>query len=66
MINNDKELCKWLRDNSSGIYRPAAQAADRIEQLKQQLFEMQGHAVDCCDQKMVMTLDFRISETLAE
>jgi len=30
---NDKDLCKWLRDNSSGIYRPSAEAADRIERL---------------------------------
>ena len=27
------ELCQWLRDNSSGIYRPAAEAADEIEML---------------------------------
>ena len=29
------ELCQWLRDNSSGIYRPAADAADDIEHLAQ-------------------------------
>ena len=27
------ELCAWLRANSSGIYRPAAEAADEIEML---------------------------------
>ena len=27
------ELCAWLRANSSGIYRPATDAADEIEQL---------------------------------
>lgn len=27
------ELCAWLRANSSGIYRPAADAADEIEYL---------------------------------
>ena len=27
------ELCAWLRANSSGIYRPAAEAADEIEHL---------------------------------
>ena len=27
------ELCQWLRDNSSGIYQPAADAADEIEML---------------------------------
>ena len=33
MMKDDAELCKWLRDNSSGIYRPSAQAANRIEEL---------------------------------
>jgi hypothetical protein len=28
------ELCMWLRANSSGIYRPAAEAADEIERLR--------------------------------
>lgn len=27
------ELCAWLRANSSGCYRPAADAADEIEML---------------------------------
>ena len=27
------ELCAWLRANSSGAYRPAAEAADEIEHL---------------------------------
>ena len=27
------ELCAWLRANSSGIYRPAAEAAEEIEHL---------------------------------
>jgi hypothetical protein len=27
------ELCAWLRANSSGDYRPAAEAADEIEHL---------------------------------
>ena len=29
----DKDLCSWLRENSSGVYRPAEIAADRIEEL---------------------------------
>lgn len=29
----DKDLCKWLRDNSSGAYRKSAIAADRVETL---------------------------------
>ena len=28
------ELTKWLRENSSGVYRPAAEAADLIERLQ--------------------------------
>jgi hypothetical protein len=31
---DQKELCKWLRDNSSGVYRPSAQAAHEIERLQ--------------------------------
>lgn len=31
--SNPQELCKWLRENSSGVYRPAAAAADLIEDL---------------------------------
>ena len=27
------ELCVWLRNNSSGVYRPAARAADLLERL---------------------------------
>jgi hypothetical protein len=30
------ELTQWLRDNSSGVYRPAAEAADLIEQLERE------------------------------
>ena len=29
----NKELCEWLRENSSGGYRPSAVAATRIEEL---------------------------------
>jgi len=28
---DDLVLCQWLRDNSSGVYRPSSAAADRIE-----------------------------------
>ena len=38
-MNNDK-LCKWLKDNSSGIYKPAAEAAERIKELEEALFEI--------------------------
>jgi hypothetical protein len=30
------ELKKWLRENSSGVYRPAAEAADLIEDMEHQ------------------------------
>lgn len=29
----DNELIAWLKENSSGIYRPAYAAAERIEEL---------------------------------
>ena len=31
---NNQELCEWLVDNSSGVYRPSALAANRIEELQ--------------------------------
>lgn len=34
------ELCAWLRANSSGIYWPAADAADEIERLEAALCEI--------------------------
>jgi len=37
---NDKELCQWLRDNSSGVYRPCKAAADRMEELLEALNEI--------------------------
>jgi hypothetical protein len=33
----DKVLCNWLIANSSGVYRPAAEAAHRIEDLNEAL-----------------------------
>ena len=33
------ELTKWLRENSSGVYRKAAEAADVIEEQQRQLAE---------------------------
>lgn len=34
------ELCRWLRDNSSGVYRPALEAADRLEQMERALTDL--------------------------
>ena len=31
MIKSNKELIEWLRANSSGVYRPSAEGADRLE-----------------------------------
>ena len=31
------ELTKWLRDNSSGVYRPSREAADLIDRLDREL-----------------------------
>lgn len=33
-MKTNKELCEWLRQNSSGIYRTAAEAAGEIERLE--------------------------------
>ena len=33
---NTPKLKKWLRENSAGVYRPAAEAADLIEDLEHQ------------------------------
>jgi len=38
---DDKELCNWLRENSSGNYRLAAYAAERIETLMVHLSNVQ-------------------------
>lgn len=38
---SDEELCKWLRENSSGIYRLSGYAAERIETLSAQLKNVQ-------------------------
>lgn len=35
-----KCLCEWLRDNSSGIYRPCNAAADLIERMQKELHEL--------------------------
>ncbi len=35
------QLTQWLRDNSAGIYRPAAEAADLIEEQRRWLVSAQ-------------------------
>ena len=41
------ELTKWLRENSSGVYRPAAEAADLIEKLQSERDSAVAAINDC-------------------
>ena len=54
-MNNDK-LCKWLKENSSGIYRPAAEAAERIKELEETLFEITCLPISREDESHVMAM----------
>jgi hypothetical protein len=42
---DNKQLCQWLRDNSSGVYRPAAVAAERIEELEREVSRLCGELI---------------------
>lgn len=42
----NEELCAWLREHSSGAYRPAAEAAARIEELSAQVDALLQHCPD--------------------
>ncbi len=44
---SDEKLCKWLRDNSSGVYRPSAEAARRIIKLRSALENLAEIAAQC-------------------
>jgi hypothetical protein len=48
----DKALCKWLRDNSSGTYRPSAEAATRIEMLRHALNDLLNDCINFGDGKL--------------
>jgi len=39
---NDEDLCKWLRDHSSGIYRNSELGADRIEELLKKISQLEN------------------------
>ena len=41
-VIDNKDLCKWLRDNSAGSYRKSEEAAYVIEDLESKLKESQG------------------------
>jgi len=49
-MNKHQEICDWLRDNSSGVYRKAAEAACIIEE----------------QQKLIATLESNSSSTPQE
>lgn len=40
------ELCAWLREHSSGVYRPSAEAAERIEELSATVDRLLAHCPD--------------------
>lgn len=42
----DNDLCRWLRDNSSGVYRPSEEAATRIEILKEALNDLLNDCIN--------------------
>jgi hypothetical protein len=42
----DKDLCEWLRANSSGTYRLSAEAATRIEMLKNALNDLLNDCIN--------------------
>jgi hypothetical protein len=47
-----KELKRWLRDNSSGVYRPARDAADLIDQLERELNEAYALLSKCVNDSL--------------
>lgn len=46
----NKELTQWLRNNSSGVYRPAALAADVIEELEKKNSTVRGALFNLLEQ----------------
>lgn len=59
-MSDNKELCKWLRDNSSGCYRQSATGADTIEHLEAQLKELSNATLG-----RIATLELALSEISA-
>lgn len=62
----DKTLCKFLRDNSSGIYRPCAEAAARIEVLakENERFRIALKAMNQPHQNYIPQLDCTVDDLL--
>ena len=56
---NDEELCQWLRDNSSGIYRNSELGACRIEELLIEVEDLKYriHCIKSFVDSEVFTLD---------
>ena len=46
-IMNDVNMCQWLRDTSSGVYRQSGFATDRIEFLIEWI-KCHGEQTDTC------------------
>jgi len=63
---NDKALCKFLRDNSSGVYRPCAEAAERIEALTKEnaRFRIALKAMNQPHQNCIPQLDCTVDDLL--
>lgn len=39
---NDQELIDWLKENSSGVYRPALEAAERMQEMISLMGQIDG------------------------
>ena len=48
-MNDYKELCQWLMNNSSGDYRKSAEAANVIERLQARVKELEGGDINIDD-----------------
>jgi len=53
-----KDLCKWLRDHSSGGYRKSAEGAEVIEILEAERDSLQAAKKACID----IYMDLHVSE----
>ena len=62
----DKDLCKWLRDNSSGTYRPSAEAATRIEMLKHALNDLLNDCINFDGGKLTDSVMVRANVVLKD
>lgn len=47
---NTTQLVQWLRDHSSGIYRPSRDAAELIEQLERENNQLRAYVAELEEQ----------------